>query len=241
MTKNNFSKNINKVMQSLIKPKVKTTKKLRGGQPSNKVYYKAVDSSYNKKAFDNINGFEKIFDGETLDAFLKDNEIIVGVRGTLLNVNDLKADVNIISNNLKNSKRFQNDLKQFEQVIQRYPPSNYKYYLSGHSLGGAIVAELKRMFPFIQESVVFNSASQPIDLTNQDPNIKYKYIDKDPLYNITGKAIKNKEVYPFQQIKPKSFFGRIGATLTPTAIQAHRLNQFENLVGNGKQKIKIKK
>lgn len=218
------------------------TKKLRGGQPSNRVYYKAVDSSYNKKAFDNINGFEKIFDGETLDAFLKGNEIIVGVRGTLLNINDLKADVNIISNNLKNSKRFQNDLKQFNEIIQKYPPSNYKYYLSGHSLGGAIVAEFKRLYPFIQESVVFNSASQPIDLTNQDPNIKYKFIDKDPLYNITGKAIKNKEVFPYTQIKPKSFFGRIGATLTPTTIQAHRLQQFENLVGDGKiRKLNISK
>lgn len=225
-----MSKNKNKIENVIFE-----VKKIKGGMPSDKVFYKATKYTYDKKAPDVIDGYNKIFDGETIDAFLKGNEIIIGVRGTTLNLNDLKADVNIVSNNLKNSKRFQKDLEQFKNIVVNYPPENYTYYMSGHSLGGAVVAEFKRMFPFIKDSIVYNSASQPVDLSNQDPNIKYKYIDKDILYNITGKAIKNKEVFPFEGIKPKSFFGRIGASLTPTPIQAHKLEQFQKYYGNGRK------
>lgn len=207
-----------------------------GGQPSEKAFFKASKSSYKDKAFDSIDGYNKIYDGKTIDAFLNPNssEILVGVRGTAMSTDDLKADVNIVSNNLKNTTRYKNDVKQMNEIFQQYPPQNHNYYLGGHSLGSAIISQLKRDYPFLKDAVVFNGALQPVDLSNQHPDMKFKYIDKDPLYNIVGKSVKNKEVFPYEELKRGSFFGRIGAKLQPTILKAHKLEQFEKRYGGGR-------
>lgn len=206
-----------------------------GGQPSEKAFFKASKSSYKDKAFDSIDGYNKIYDGKTIDAFLNPNssEILIGVRGTAMSTDDLKADVNIVSNNLKNTTRYKNDVKQMNEIFQQYPPQNYNYYLGGHSLGSAIISQLKRDYPFLKDAVVFNGALQPVDLSNQHPDMKFKYIDKDPLYNIVGKSVQNKEVFPYDELKRGSFFGRIGAKLQPTILKAHKLEQFEKRYGSG--------
>ena len=83
-----------------------------------------------------------------------------------------------------------------------------------------------RDFLFIKEGVVYNSANQPIDLTKQVENLKYLYIDKDPLYNLTGRFIKNKVVYPY-----KSGLNGFMGYIIPSALQAHKLNQFDRIYG----------
>lgn len=209
--------------------------KIVGGQPSEKAFYKSAKSTYQNKAFDNIEGYEKIYDGKTIDGFLNPNsrEILIGVRGTAMSTDDLKADVNIVSNNLKNTTRYKNDVNQINQIFQQYPPEQYNYYLGGHSLGSAIISQLKRDYPFLKDAVVFNGALQPVDISNQHKDMKFKYIDKDPLYNIVGKSVQNKEVLPYEELKRGSFFGRIGATLQPTALKAHKLEQFDKRYGSG--------
>lgn len=211
--------------------------KIVGGRPSDKAFYKSAKSTYQNKAFDNIEGYEKIYDGKTIDGFLNPNsrEILIGVRGTGLSVDDLKADVNIVSNNLKNTTRYKNDVNQINQIFQQYPPEQYNYYLGGHSLGSAIISQLKRDYPFLKDAVVFNGALQPVDISNQHKDMKFKYIDKDPLYNIVGKSVQNKEVLPYEELKRGSFFGRIGATLQPTALKAHKLEQFEKRYGGNRK------
>lgn len=209
--------------------------KLRGGKPSDKHYYKSALSSYEKKAFNSINGYTNVFDGETIDAFLNpsNNEILIGIKGTTLNMNDLKADLNIIGNNLEKTDRFKKDLIQFKKIVNDYPPDKYYYYLSGHSLGGASVKLLKKKFPFIIEAQTFNSASQPMDLVKQDKDVLDNYIDKDFLYNITGRFINNKRVYPYKAKPTKGVFGWLKQKATPTPINAHKLDQFD-FKGNGK-------
>jgi pimeloyl-ACP methyl ester carboxylesterase len=231
--------NIRKIIEEVYKPQKGKYRLFRGGQPSEKAFFKASKSSYQNKAFDNIEGYNKIYDGKTIDAFLnpQSREILVGVRGTAMSLDDLKADANIVGNNLKNSTRYINDVKQMNEIFQNYPPNNFNYYLGGHSLGSAIIAQLKRDYPFLKDAVVFNGALQPVDISNQPPDMKFKYIDKDILYNIVGKSVKNKEVFPYEELKRGSFFGRIGAKLQPTALKAHKLEQFESRYG-GKRKGK---
>lgn len=216
--------------------------RLVGGAPSDRVYFKSADSSYKNKATPNIDGFINIYDGPTIDAFLnkQNKEIIVGIKGTTLNASDLMADLKIIGNNLNKSDRYIKDLGQFKLLIQKYPPSEYSYYLSGHSLGGAIVKEFKREFPFIKQAQTFNSASQPMDLVSQDNNILDNYIDKDFLYNLTGRFIKNKRVYPYKSKATSGVFGWLKQKATPTFINAHKLEQFEPMFGGEKNNIKVK-
>jgi hypothetical protein len=211
---------------------------LKGGKPNDKQFYKASKSTYEKKAYNAIDGYQQVHDGPSIDAFLNPNsrEILIGIRGTGLSVDDVTADVNIVGNNLKNTTRYKKDVIQMEEIFAKYPPDEgYTYYLGAHSLGSAIIAELKRQFPFLKDAVVFNGALQPIDIANQPTDMKFKYIDKDPLYNIIGKSVKNKEVFPFEELKKGSFFGRLGAKLQPTALKAHKLEQFENRYGGSKK------
>ena len=210
--------------------------RLVGGKPSDKVYFKTADSSYKPRATPEIDGYVNIFDGDTIDAFLNDNlkEIVVGFKGTTLNMNDLIADLKIVGNNLSNSARYKKDLEQFKQVLMRYSPDIYSYYITGHSLGGAIVKQLKKDFQFIKEGMTFNSASQPMDIINQDKNILDNYIDKDFLYNLTGRFIKNKRVYPYKAKPTSGVMGWLKQKATPTPINAHKLDQFE-FMGKGKK------
>jgi hypothetical protein len=212
-------------------------KRIIGGKPSDKVYYKSAKSSYENKAYNQIDGYVNIYDGSTIDAFLNDNvkEIVIGIKGTTLNMKDLIADVKLIGNNLKYSDRYKKDLDQFKQILLQYPPNEYSYYITGHSLGGAIVKQLKKDFQFIKEGMTFNSASQPSDLVNQDKNIKDNYIDKDFLYNLTGRFIKNKRVYPYKAKPTSGVMGWLKQKATPTPINAHKLDQFE-FMGKGKNK-----
>lgn len=206
---------------------------LKGGKPNDKQFYRAAKSTYEKKAFNAIDGYQQIHDGPTIDAFLNPNsrEILVGVRGTAASIDDLKADVNIVSSNLKNTARYKQDVKQMEEIFSKYPPDTYAYYLGGHSLGSAIIAELKRQYPFLKDSVAFNGALQPVDIANQQTDMRFKYIDRDPLYNIIGKSVRNKDVFPYEELKKGSFFGRLSAKLQPTALKAHKLEQFESRFG----------
>lgn len=209
---------------------------IKGGKPSDKAYFQSADSSYKDKAFNHIDGYNLIFDGQTIDAFLNEGakEIIIGIKGTTMNMNDLMADIKIIGNNLNKSDRYQKDLKQFNQILQNYPPDTYNYYLSGHSLGGAIVKQMKKDFSFIKDSMTFNSASQPMDLVEQDNEILDNYIDKDFLYNLTGRFVKNKKVYPYKAKETKGVFGWLKQKATPTALNAHKLEQFD-FMGKGKK------
>ena len=198
---------------------------IKGGNPEDKDYFEATKSSYNKKATKNINGYLNIYDGSTMDIFKNDakKEIIIAMRGTA-SLKDIITDLNFISNTLIYTARYKDDKKVIDKYIKLYSPEVYNYYITGHSLGGGLSSALMREYPFIKAGIVYNSATQPIDLINQNPDLTYLYINKDPLYKTTGRFISNKVVYPYQ----KNLNG-FSSKLTPDFIQAHKLNQFEKL------------
>jgi len=210
---------------------------------TDKKRYLAVDSAYEKRAKPNVNGFDLIFDGETIDAFLnkKTKEIIVGIRGTS-NMEDVKADVNLVANRLAQTSRYAKDLIQFKQLVRTYPPSDYTYHLNSHSLGGAVARQLIRDYPFIKSSVGFNPAKQIKDLNEfESRNMDY-YINKDPLYNTFGRFSKdNKKVFEYKPKRPSGFFGWLRQKATPTVINAHKLENFKPIVGAGLQEKYVPK
>jgi hypothetical protein len=213
-------------------------KKTGKGMPPEKLFYESAKQSYEKVAPNNLNGFQKIADTPTLDAYLRpsDKTILIASRGTnLSSFNDLKADASLVANNLVNTNRYAEDKNALVKVMEQYPPEQYEYYLSGHSLAGAIITQLKRDFPFLKTAVAYNSAFQTKDLTQQPANVRRYYTDKDFLYNLGGKYFRNNIVIPADKEQAQGFFQRIKSALTPSGITGHSLSNFEKVYkGQGK-------
>lgn len=226
--------------QELINLILKNKKKLVGSgeMPEEKVFYQGAKSSYEKKAYPLLDeNFKLLADTPTFDAYINTNTntILVNTRGTkLTDPKDLKADASLLFNNLKNTNRYQMDKKVMEGLAQNFPADKYDYYISGHSLGKAIMAQLMRDFPFIKKGVAYNGAFQTFDLKNQNPNIKTLYTDSDFLYNLGGKLFKNIQVIPTE--KAKGFFGKLRSLLPVKPVkglQGHKLENFAKLYGMG--------
>jgi hypothetical protein len=222
------------------------------GMPPEKLFYESAKQSYEKVAPNNLNGFQKIADTPTLDAYMRpsDKTILIASRGTnLTSFNDLKADASLVANNLVNTNRYAEDKNALMKVMEQYPPEQYEYYLSGHSLAGAIITQLKRDFPFLKTAVAYNSAFQTKDLTQQPANVRRYYTDKDFLYNLGGKYFRNNIVIPADKEQAQGFFQRIKSALTPSGITGHSLSNFEKvykgqgilkLTGSGLSKEEIR-
>ena len=91
----------------------------------------------------------KLKDSKGLEKAYKDvnnvyfNDGVLYVSGTHLNkIDDIVADMNIPSQTLSNTKRYE----QLEQLIDLYKPNT----LVGHSLGGSLVLEFQRRNPYVE-------------------------------------------------------------------------------------------
>lgn len=146
--------------------------------------------SYLSKPQATIGAYNLEYKSDTIHAYVDENDkrIVISVRGTnVTDARDLRADASLPVNQLKSSDRYQYDEAQLQTFFEQYNPQDYSVYLTGHSLGGAIVNQLKRDFPAIKEAVTYNSALQPIDIIKQDnKNIQRHYTSTDPLYNYGG-------------------------------------------------------
>jgi hypothetical protein len=207
-----------------------------GVRPSDKDFYAVAKEQYKKKGDENVKNYKLMFDSPTVKAYLDDvaDTIILSVRGTT-DFRDVKADASIAVNRLKYSDRYVNDKSIIDQLAQRYPYSKYDYYLVGHSLGGALINQLKRDFPWLKDNVQFNPAFQPYDLiSQQSKDSKRFYTPDDPLYNLGGRFFSNKIVVDTQQptIKMPSNI----ASDAFNYYQGHSLDNFNKLLG-GNMKI----
>jgi len=171
-----------------------------GPMPSERTFFDLVRQSYKQPAIDTLDGFQKVYDIPEVKAYVNNDQktVLIAYRGTQAERGDLAADAMIAVNNLSRSERYSIDYSATQKILESYPSPPYDYYLTGHSLGGAIVTQIKRDFPQLKGAVVFNSANQPYDLVNQQSDVKKMYIDLDPLYNLGGQTIVNKEVLPFR-------------------------------------------
>ena len=206
---------------------------LKGGaKPSEETFFNASRGSYEPTAPLSNNGFELIYDGRTLDAYLdKDTKtIIIGVRGTW-DVKDIKADAFVLQNRLKGTSRYKENVEDMDNIIHAFPPEEYEYWISGHSLGGAISYQMLRDYPFIQGSVDYSSAFQSWDITHQNPNSKKLYTNEDFLYRLGGFMFKNKQVVPVKKPQglAKRLFGLTPVGLVKRGVEGHFLTNFEDL------------
>lgn len=173
-----------------------------------------------------------ILNTPTLDVFLNESAktIIVAIRGTRISdFADLKADASIAFNRLKNSARYMQDKDDFREVVKVYPPSQYTYVLTGHSLGGAILAQFLRDFPFISfaRSVAWNGAVQPGDVFRGEQGHNKYYVLLDPLYRSGGFLLKrNIKTVNGKLIPDRNNWRRWIYPKSSWALKAHKLENF---------------
>jgi hypothetical protein len=190
-------------------------------RPSDSLFFKAAKESYEQNPDQSINGFELVVNTATFDAYLNDQTktLLIGVRGTL-DSQDVIADASLAVNALSSSSRYKQDRRVMDSIVLRYPPSQYTYYITGHSLGGAINNQLKRDYPFIKEAVEFNPAFQPKDFVSRQSGIKRYYTKTDFLYKLGGRFLPN-----VQTIEPARFTGLTALD----GLTGHKLENFSRL------------
>lgn len=214
-----------------------------GIQPPEKDFYLASKQSYNitNTAEKNIDGLNLVLETPTVKAYLNENEktMLLAIRGTKPQIaEDLRADGMIALNMLSSTDRYKKDREIVNSLLFKYPASTYDYYLTGHSLAGAIIAQLKRDFPQLKNAVVYNPASQPYDYISQQSNeIKRIYTENDPLYNLGSKVFWNKQVIPTSR-KLAPDIPNLGAlnygSQAYNYYQGHALDNFKGLYGLGR-------
>lgn len=198
----------------------------------NKTYLQGAVNSY-KKNPDDIGKLDLIIDTPTLDAYKNESTktILITIRGTKVSdLSDLGADAVIAGDLLESTDRFKKDDQILQKIFETYPPNKYRYFMTGHSLGGALSSIFLRKYPFIIYSVVWNSAVTPSDAftKDQNPKVKYFYIDADKLYQTGGFLMKNKHVFRYND-KVNGLFDRFKSIFLPKTtktLKAHSLDQF---------------
>jgi hypothetical protein len=190
-------------------------------KPSDALFFKASKESYEANPDQTLDGFQLVVNTATFDAYLNDQTktLLISARGTA-DTQDVKADAALALNALSSTARYQQDRRVMDSIVARYPPSSYSYYITGHSLGGAIDNQLKRDYPFIKESVQFNPAFQPKDLVSRQSGIKRYYTKTDFLYKLGGRFLPN-----VQTIEPNRFTGLKALD----ALTGHKLENFGRL------------
>jgi len=166
-------------------------------KPKEEVFYNVAEQSYVVNPAKTLDGFVLLRDSPTMDAYInqKDRVIMLGVRGTkLTDKADLQADAALPFGRLVDTPRYKTD-KQFVMTLRRQYPF-YSIYLAGHSLGGAIINQLKRDSPYLKDAVEYNPAFQPRDLTQQGSGIKRLYVSTDPLYKLGGRLFRGAQIVP---------------------------------------------
>lgn len=115
----------------------------------------------------------------------KDKSILVGIRGTV-NSGDFQTNLLIPTGLLTKSQRWKTTSEYLTKLHAEYG-KKYKYYISGHSLGGALVTEALVHFPWIAFAREYNPAVEPFYAT--PAFIKNRidvYNTNDPLYFSSG-------------------------------------------------------
>lgn len=204
------------------------------GLPNNNILQQMASAAYKpENAVPAIAGWELLKATPFLKFWRNGNTIMIGVRGTA-DAADAVADAKIAGGQLETDQRWLSDKATVEQFQQQYPQSEYNYYATGHSLGGALV-DLLLKYKFVKQGVSWNPAVQTAFY--DAPNHKRIYISEDPLYNLMGKYVtRNVEV---RQRKKKGeieqalsgISGELGS-LAGT-FNAHGIAQFEG----GKMKV----
>ena len=210
-----------------------------GERPSDKDFFKITKTQYDAQPEQNIGNYELILNTPTVKAYLDrpSETIVLSIRGTT-DGRDVTADTMIPFNRLKYSNRYNEDKNIITSLINQYPPNDYDYYGTAHSLGSALLRQLQREFPFIKDTVTFNGAVQPYDIVDQKANLnKSYYTEDDALYKLGGRLLNNKVVIPstvhtlkLPSMLPTPAPVKVGSFVY-NASQGHKLDNFEGVLG----------
>ena len=219
-----------------------------GIRPSDKDFFKITKTQYEPNPEQKINSYELVLNTPTIKAYLDApvKTIMLSIRGTT-DSRDVLADTMIPFNRLKYSNRYIEDKNIISDLATQYPPNDYDYYATGHSLGMALMRQLQREFPFIKNTVGFNGAVQPYDLMDQKSSLnKSYYTEDDALYKLGGRFLSNKTVVPSTEKVIKNPFNRITPAPVKTGVfvynaaLGHKLDNFESLLGGAISKMRGK-
>jgi hypothetical protein len=83
------------------------------------------------------------------------NHLVIGYRGTK-SIQDVITDYELGRGNELDTKRFQKDLENYDEIVNLYNPSQIT--LTGHSLGSAICFNINALKGNVNEVIVFNPA-----------------------------------------------------------------------------------
>jgi len=207
------------------------------GLPKHKLKGKAMPEDLNylqkiaKQSYNLTNPTEIINEWElkdwtpTMKFYVKENQIIVGVRGTKT-TEDVSTWATIPLNSLSTTNVYKRDRDELLKFQQKYPQSQYTYFAVGHSLGGAIIDNLIRE-GLIKEALSFNPAIQYNDINGGLPNRRI-YYGSDPLYRLMGWWDRKSE---HREAKDPTWADWLGSFSLPAAIisglPAHKLDRFE--------------
>ena len=219
-----------------------------GERPSDKDFFKITKTQYDATPEQNIGNYELILNTPTVKAYLDRpvKTIMLSIRGTT-DSRDVGADAMIPFNRLKYSNRYNEDKNIIANLATQYPPEDYDYYATGHSLGMALMRQLQREFPFIKNTVGFNGAIQPYDIIDQKANLnKSYYTEDDALYKLGGRLLNNKVVIPstvhtlkIPGIIPSPAPVKVGQFVY-NASQGHKLDNFEGVLGGAISRMREK-
>ena len=219
-----------------------------GERPSDKDFFKITKTQYDAQPEQNIGNYELILNTPTVKAYLDrpSETIVLSIRGTT-DGRDVTADTMIPFNRLKYSNRYNEDKNIITSLINQYPPNDYDYYGTGHSLGSALLRQLQREFPFIKDTVTFNGAVQPYDIVDQKANLnKSYYTEDDALYKLGGRLLNNKVVIPstvhtlkLPSVLPTPAPVKVGSFVY-NASQGHKLDNFEGVLGGAISRMREK-
>jgi len=160
---------------------------IRGGyDPLPYDYFLAAKDVYTS-AGSMFDGFHLIARSDTAEAWVRqqDRDILVAFRGTYGTI-DISADLNIVSGfNFRKNPRYLKDKEFFKHIRLLYPPTEgWRYYVTGHSLGGAIATAILEDFDDVIHAREYNPALFVDDMPS--PKIDRIYNAKDPIYLYNG-------------------------------------------------------
>ena len=181
---------------------------------------KIVQSAYQGKTLLEVGGFKLLFSLPTIKFYIKDQVIIVSIRGTA-DSTDVASWPNVAIGTLDRTSRYQTDLQALLECQKYYPQSEYYYVGAGHSLGAAIMDRFLQM-GLLSQGLSYNGAVEPQFVYN-NPKHRRIYNAADPLYNIVGRFI------PGVEVRPISIATGLASLLNPfyASYRAHMLSNFE--------------
>lgn len=168
----------------------KSRKLVKGGATSRqrrKAVYAGYESYYGRPAyFDDLVRMEANGMGTVYKPVGgPEHEYIVGIRGTVDARDWLQANARIPFGQVRHSPQYREAKELIDGILAEDPHA--KIELSGHSLGGALAAELRREYGpgIITQTEVFNAAVSPADLAQgRQDDMRYVYHKNDPLRHL---------------------------------------------------------